>query len=54
MRYVWSRHRTREAAELSLEDDFATGTVSTGEKPEIEVKRDHRKRVVGYVVTLED
>lgn len=52
LRYVWSRHKTREAAERSLEDDYATGDVVTAEDPRIEQVRDHHGHVKGYVVTL--
>jgi hypothetical protein len=52
LRYVWSRHKTREAAELSLEDDFATGDIVPAEAPHIEQVRDHHGHVKGYVVTL--
>jgi|APThiThiocy_ev2_2_1041544.scaffolds.fasta_scaffold29153_2 hypothetical protein len=54
MRYRWSSHKTRERAEASLEDDYATGTVSTGEQPKIEAVKDHRGHVLRYDVTLED
>jgi len=46
-RYQWSVHRTRLAAELSLEADFAEGTVSPDERPRIE------KRGAVYIITLE-
>ena len=46
-RYQWSTHRTRLAAELSLEADFAEGTISPAERPKIE------RRGAVYVVTLE-
>lgn len=46
-RYQWSKHRTRLAAELSLEADLAEGSVSPAERPRIE------KRGAVYVVTLE-
>lgn len=54
MRYRWSSHKTRKRAEASLEDDFATGTVSAGEAPKIEPVKDHRGHVIRYDVTLED
>ena len=55
MRYRWAGpYKTRQRAEDSLEDSFATGEVSQGEAPRIEVRKDHRGRVIGYVVTLED
>ena len=52
MRYRWSSHKTRERAEQSLEDDYADGAVSAGERPRIEPVKDHRGRVVRYDVTL--
>lgn len=54
MRYTWSTHKSRERAEASLEDDYATGAVSMGEKPEIVPMKDHRGRIIRYAVTLED
>ena len=53
MRYRWSSHKTRERAELSLEDDYASGDVSQAEKPRIEAVKDHRGRVIRYDVTLD-
>jgi hypothetical protein len=47
MRYTYSEHRTRRAAETALEHYFACGEVSCGEKPEI--IRDENGR---YAVTL--
>lgn len=46
-RYQWSTHRTRLAAELSLEADLAEGTMSLAERPQVE------KRGAVYVVTLQ-
>lgn len=54
MRYQYSFHKTRDKAEASLEDDFATGDIVMGEQPRIEPKKDHRGRILGYAVTLED
>lgn len=34
--FVYSTHKTREAAEMALEDYFAEGIVSLGEGPKIE------------------
>lgn len=54
MRYEYARYRTREKALEGLEDMFAEGDVSQGEKPDIVCRKDHRGRVRYYAVTLED
>lgn len=46
-RYIYSTHRSRDAAAAALEDYFATGEVSEGERPDIE---HHHSR---WCVTLE-
>jgi hypothetical protein len=35
-RYIYSKHKTREGAERALEEFFATGEVSEGERPRVE------------------
>lgn len=52
-RHTWSYHKTREKAEASLEDDFATGDVVAGERPMIETRR-HPSGEKYYIVTLDD
>lgn len=54
-RYTYSQgYRSRDAAELALDDAHATGDVLPGERPEIEaysVTRDGR-RLTRYRITL--
>jgi hypothetical protein len=45
-RYEYARYKTRERAEMALENMFATGDVVEAERPEIE-RRGNR-----YVITL--
>jgi hypothetical protein len=47
MRYDYSSHKTRDAAEMALEHYYAAGEVSECERPRIE------RRGARYVVTLE-
>jgi hypothetical protein len=37
--YVYSAHRTRNAAESALEDYFANGEICEAEEPKIETQR---------------
>lgn len=39
LRYDYGFYKTREAAELALEDMYATGEVCEGERPRIEPPR---------------
>jgi hypothetical protein len=45
-------YKSRDKAESSLEDCFASGEVCLGEGPRVERYRDHHGRVVGYVVVV--
>lgn len=59
-RYTYATgYKTRESAELALEDMFAEGEVSPGEDPQIEPARvatiangGVKSRVTGYIITL--
>jgi hypothetical protein len=46
MRFTYSTHKTRDAAEMALEDYFATGEVSEGDCPRIEARNGR------YLITL--
>lgn len=48
--FAYSTHKTREAAETALEESFALGDITPGERPRIETRKDHRGRVIGYAV----
>lgn len=52
-RYTYGYYRTEQRALDALEDMYAAGEVSQGEEPRIEVKRDHRKRITHYEITLQ-
>jgi len=57
-RYDYGFYRTRERAEMALEEMFATGEVSEGERPEIEKRggktRSEAKAKYHYVITCMD
>jgi hypothetical protein len=57
MRFIVGTFRTRERAEEVLEDMFANGEISEGEKPRIEPTTTHRmrgaERKVRYAITQE-
>lgn len=47
--FTYSSHKTKEAAELALEDYFANGEISEAEKPYIQEHR-NRGRAIRYCV----
>lgn len=51
-RYTYGYYRSEQRALAALEDMYAAGEVSEGEEPRIEAKRDHRKRITHYEITL--
>ena len=51
-RFDYARAKTRERAESILEDCFANGEVSEGERPLIEARRDHKGKTLYWAVTL--
>lgn len=51
-RFEYARAKTRERAESILEDCFANGEVSEGERPLIEARRDHNGKTLYWAVTL--
>lgn len=51
-RYTYYRSKSLERAESALEDAFANGEISEGERPRIEAKRDHSGKVTHYELTL--
>lgn len=51
-RFDYARYKTRERAEMSLEDSFASGDISQGDRPLIEPRRDHNGRILYWSITL--
>lgn len=47
-------YRTYDRAAESMEDSFADGEIDQSQRPEVVTLRDHRKRVTGYAVALDD
>ena len=52
MRFVYSHHKTRDQAELALEQYYATGEVCDGEHPEI-VRRRYTSGKVWFNVEID-
>ena len=51
-RFIYSRHATLDMAERMLEEMYATGDVTEGERPKIEKRRRSRTGEFYYVITL--
>lgn len=53
-RYTYATAKSLERANLMLENMFAEGEVSEGERPMIERRKDHKGKTTHYEITLAD